>query len=186
MSGMSRSVTIGERLRYVRTQHAMSQRELAHRVGIANSTISLIESNSTNPSLAALKRILDGIPVPMADFFAIEPKSQGAFFPSHEIPEFGKDKVLLKQIGTGKTGHGLQLFRERYEPGADTGRVMLSHEGERAGLVLSGCVEVTAGTERRILQVGDGFYLDSATPYRLRCVGSEPCEVVSASSSPSF
>lgn len=40
-----------------------SQRQLAKRVGITNSTLSLIESNQTSPSVSALKRILDSIPI---------------------------------------------------------------------------------------------------------------------------
>ncbi|MBB6299867.1 transcriptional regulator with XRE-family HTH domain [Rhizobium leucaenae] len=59
---------IGSRLRYVRTAHNLSQRELAKKTGVPNSTISLIESNSSNPSVGALKRILDGIPVGLAEF----------------------------------------------------------------------------------------------------------------------
>ncbi|WP_445503453.1 helix-turn-helix domain-containing protein, partial [Microvirga sp. G4-2] len=65
---------LGCRLRYVRGLHNLSQRELAKRAGITNSTISLIESNQTNPSVGALKRILDGIPIGLAEFFALEPE----------------------------------------------------------------------------------------------------------------
>ena len=61
---------LGGRLRYVRGLHNLSQRELARRAGITNSTISLIESNQTNTSVGALKRILDGIPIGLAEFFA--------------------------------------------------------------------------------------------------------------------
>ena len=57
------SVDIGGRLRFVRARHKLSQRELAKRSGVTNSTISLIESNQMNPSVGALKRILDGLPM---------------------------------------------------------------------------------------------------------------------------
>ena len=67
MAGKSTSVDIGGRLRHLRMQHNLSQRELAKRTGVTNSTISLIESNASNPSVGALKRILDGIPIGMAD-----------------------------------------------------------------------------------------------------------------------
>mgnify|MGYP003449544345 CR=1 FL=1 len=53
------SVDIGGRLRFVRARHKLSQRELAKRSGVTNSTISLIESNQMNPSVGALKRIWD-------------------------------------------------------------------------------------------------------------------------------
>ena len=68
------SVDIGGRLRFIRARHKLSQRELAKRSGVTNSTISLIRSNQMNPSVGALKRILDGIPMGLAEFFAIEPE----------------------------------------------------------------------------------------------------------------
>ena len=77
------SVDIGGQLRFVRSRHKLSQRELAKRSGVTNSTISLIESNQMNPSVGALKRILDGIPMGLAEFFAIEPeRPRKAFYRS--------------------------------------------------------------------------------------------------------
>ncbi len=65
------SIDIGSRLRYVRMRQNLSQRELAKRAGVTNSTISLIEANQSNPSVGALKRILDGIPIGMAEFLRL-------------------------------------------------------------------------------------------------------------------
>ena len=74
------SVDIGGRLRFIRSRQKLSQRELAKRSGVTNSTISLIESNQMNPSVGALKRILDGIPMGLAEFFAIEPERRARRF----------------------------------------------------------------------------------------------------------
>ena len=88
------SVDIGGRLRFVRARHKLSQRELAKRSGVTNSTISLIESNQMNPSVGALKRILDGIPMGLAEFFAIEPeRPRKAFYRADELTEIGKKPI---------------------------------------------------------------------------------------------
>jgi transcriptional regulator with XRE-family HTH domain len=80
------SIDIGARLRFVRTRQKLSQRELAKRSGVTNSTISLIESNQLNPSVGALKRILDGVPMGMAEFFALEPdRARKAFYLADEL-----------------------------------------------------------------------------------------------------
>ncbi len=34
---------------------------------------------------------------------------------------------------------------EHYQPGADTGRSMITHEAEEGGIVISGHLEVTVG-----------------------------------------
>ncbi|MBY3243140.1 cupin domain-containing protein [Rhizobium laguerreae] len=181
------SVDIGSRLRHLRIAHKLSQRELAKRTGVPNSTISLIESNASNPSVGALKRILDGIPIGLAEFFTFEPECpRKAFYAAEELVEIGKGAISYRQVGENLFGRSLQILKECYQPGADTGKVPLVHEGEEGGIVLSGRLEVTVDDERRILGAGDAYYFESRRPHRFRCVGPVPCEVISACTPPTF
>ncbi|WP_461513016.1 cupin domain-containing protein [Rhizobium mongolense] len=181
------SVDIGSRLRHLRIAHNLSQRELAKRTGVPNSTISLIESNSSNPSVGALKRILDGIPIGLAEFFAFEPVSpRKAFYAAEELVEIGKGAISYRQVGENLFGRSLQILKECYQPGADTGKVPLVHEGEEGGIVLTGRLEVMVDDERKILGPGDAYYFESRRPHRFRCVGPVPCEVISACTPPTF
>ncbi len=181
------SIDIGSRLRYVRGKHKLSQRALAKRAGVTNSTVSLIESNQMNPSVGALKRILDGIPIGLAEFFALEPeRPHQVFYRADELIEIGKGRISFRQLGESMTGRALQILKECYQPGADTGRVLLAHDGEEGGIVISGRLEVTVGDERRILGPGDAYYFESRRPHRFRCVGPQPCELISACTPPTF
>ncbi|MCM2454698.1 cupin domain-containing protein [Rhizobium sp. CG4] len=181
------SVDIGNRLRHLRTLHNLSQRELARRAGVTNSTISLIESNASNPSVGALKRILDGIPIGLAEFFAFQPeKPRQFFYAAEELTEIGKGSISFRQVGNNLFGRSLQILKECYQPGADTGKVPLVHEGEEGGIVLTGRLEVIVEDERRILGPGDAYYFESRRPHRFRCVGVVPCEVISACTPPTF
>ena len=181
------SIDLGERLRFVRGRHKLSQRELAKRAGVTNSTISLIESNQMNPSVGALKRILDGIPMGLAEFFAIEPdRPRKAFYRADELTEIGKGPISYRQVGDNLFGRSLQILKECYQPGADTGKVPLVHDGEEGGIILSGRLEVTVDDERRILGPGDAYYFESRRPHRFRCVGPVPCELISACTPPTF
>jgi transcriptional regulator with XRE-family HTH domain len=186
-TGTAMSIDVGERLRFVRARHKLSQRALAKRSGVTNSTISLIESNQMNPSVGALKRVLDGIPMGMAEFFALEPdRPRKVFYRADELTEIGKGLISYRQIGDNMFGRMLQILKERYEPGADSGRTPLVHDGEEGGIVLSGRLEVTVEGERRILGPGDAYYFESRRPHRYRCVGAKPCEVISAGTPPTF
>jgi transcriptional regulator with XRE-family HTH domain len=186
-TGWAVTVDIGARLRYIRTIKGLSQRALAKKAGITNSTISLIESNGMNPSVGALKRILDGIPIGLAEFFAIEPEDTNKpFYQASELTEIGKGPISYLQIGDNLFGRSLQILKERYEPGADTGKVPLVHEGQEGGIILSGRLEVTVDNHRRILGPGDAYYFESHRPHRFKCVGPVPCEIVSACTPPSF
>jgi transcriptional regulator with XRE-family HTH domain len=178
---------VGARLRAVRKRAGVSQRALAKKVGVPNSTISLIESGKTNPSVSALRRILDGIPIGMSEFFALQPETEvKVFFKADELTEIGKGKVSLRQVGKSLAGKSMMLLFETYELGADTGRAMYGHEAVEGGIFISGLVEVSVGSQRKILGPGDAYYFDSRMPHRFRQVGPEKCVVVSACTPPTF
>jgi transcriptional regulator with XRE-family HTH domain len=180
---------VGYRLRLVRIRHQLSQRALAKKAGVANATISLIESGNTSPSVSALKRILAGIPMTLAEFFSDElPDMQSeVFYRAENLTEISAGEgISYRQIGSAKAGHALQILFETYALGADTGMVMLQHEGEEGGVILSGQLEVTVGESTRVLGAGDAYYFNSRQPHRFRNVGQEVCTLVSSCSPPSF
>ena len=178
---------VGSRLRQVREANGMSQRGLAKNTGISNATISLIESDKLNPSVAVLKRILDGIPMHLSAFFADEPgESEPVVCRSSDLVEIAGGKISYRQVGHQLSGRSIQILHERYQPGADTGKLALEHSGEEGGVVIRGRLELTVGGERHILGPGDAYYFDSSRPHHFRNVGNECCEVVSACSPPSF
>ncbi len=176
---------LGLRLRTVREGHSLSQRELARRAGVTNGTISLIEQNKTSPSVASLKKVLDGIPISLAEFFALAlPPQDQVFFRANELLELTEGKVSFRQVGGDLSRRALQILHECYAPGADTGKSMLRHDSEEGGIILRGRIEITVGQQKRVLEPGDGYYFDSRNPHRFRNVGSEECEIVSACSPP--
>src|SRR5215510_8672769 len=178
---------LGARLRSLREVHGLSQRELAKRAGVSNAIISLIEQNRTSPSVGSLKRVLDGLPISLADFFAGGAAARAqVFFDATELVELAGGKISYRQVGRDLTGYQLQILHERYAPGADTGEAMLHHESQEGGVVLRGKLEVTVGDQRRILGPGDAYYFDSRQPHRFRNAGAEECEVVTACTPPSF
>lgn len=187
---------IGGRLKSVREGRGMSQRELAGRAGLTSSAISLIEQNKSSPSVASLKRLLDAVPMTMSEFFS-EVENTGPpkyFYTDDEFTELspqdlglGRDasRVSLRQLGDASR-HSLQVLHETYPAGADTGPDLLTHEGEEAGVVIEGIIEVTVADQVRVLNPGDGYLFDSRLPHRFRNIGDSRCVVVSACTPPSF
>lgn len=178
---------IGARLRRLRQAQGLSQRELAKRAGVSNATISLIEQNRASPSVGSLKKVLDGLPVSLSDFFAPEdlPREQ-VFFGARDLVEIAGGAVSYRQVGRDLSGRALQILHERYAPGADTGKTLLRHAAEEGGVVLRGRVELTVGDQRRVLGPGDAYYFNSRLPHRFRNVGEDDAEIVSACTPPSF
>jgi transcriptional regulator with XRE-family HTH domain len=179
---------IGTRLRLVRQIYGLTQRELARRAGVTNGAISLIEQNRVSPSISSLKKILDGIPLSLAEFFTLDfTPTDDVFFAASEFSEiaFG-DKISMRMVGRSHKGRALGMLWETYQPGADTGEAMLRHEGEEAGVIITGSLTVTVGPQERSLQPGEAYYFRSDIPHRFRNLGTEPCTLISANSPPSF
>ena len=178
---------IGERLREIRERYGLSQRALASRADVTNGMISMIEKNRSSPSVATLKKILDGFPMSLAEFFAVgQPDQPQIFFGVEELVEIAGGPVSYRQVGANLQGKALQLIHERLAPGADTGSEMLRHDSEEGGIVIRGELELTVGMQTRVLRPGEAYYFNSRIPHRFRNRGSEPCEVVSACTPPSF
>ena len=179
---------LGDRLKRMRVMFGLTQRELARRAGVTNGAISLIEQNRVSPSISSLKKILDGIPMSLAEFFTLDMQADDeVFFAASDLTEiaFGPE-ISLRMVGRAVKRRAMQVMHEIYQPGADTGAVMLRHDGEEGGLITKGRLLVTVGAREQALGVGDAYYFLSRIPHRFRNPFDAPCEVVSANTPPSF
>lgn len=186
---------VGGRLREIRLAAGLSQRELASRSGVTHSLISLIEQNRNSPSVASLRKILDGVPMSMVNFFDEEraPRDR-VFFEAADLIDLtsrlhqvnggdSRGNMSFRQVGDAQA-HNLQILHESYEPGADTGATMLKHNSHEGGVVLSGELEITVGDQVKVLKPGEAYLFDSRVPHRFRNIGAERCIVVSACTPP--
>ena len=105
-------IDVGLRLKMVRLRFNLSQRALAKKAGVANASISLIESGSTSPSISARKRILAGFPMTLSEFFSDELPgvANEIFYRAESLTEIsGGDGISYRQISSAKAGHVLQI-----------------------------------------------------------------------------
>jgi transcriptional regulator with XRE-family HTH domain len=181
------NIDVGARLRCVRTAFSLSQRELARRAGVTNGLISLIEQNRVSPSVSSLKKVLDGVPMSLAEFFTVDlGAAPQAFYGAQDLVELGNNEVSLRLVAAQRAGRQLTLLHERYAPGAATGDEMLAHRGEEGGVVIRGRIELTVNGASRVLSAGEAYYFASQLPHRFRNVGREACEIISACTPPTF
>lgn len=178
---------LGQQLRNLRIRRGLSQRKLAQLAGVSNATVSLIEHGRTDPSMGLLRKILDTLGVSFAEFFAADTRTaEKYFYARDELSEIGSGPISYLQVGSDLSEGALQILYERYQPGADTGQSMLSHDAEEGGIVLQGRLEVTVGDQVQVLTTGDAYRFSSRLPHRFRNAGNEDCLVVSACTPPSF
>ena len=178
---------IGLRLKNIRVQKQLSQRQLARQSGVANATISQIEAGKLNPTVSMLKKVLDGFPISLGEFFGDEFELRDrVFFRAGELTEIADGGVSFRQVGANLGNRAIQLIQECYQPGSGTGKHAITHEGEECGIILSGRLEVTVGDETAILRKGDAYYFKSHQPHQFRNPGNEPCELITACTPPTF
>lgn len=185
---------VGARLKAIRQQNGLSQRQLAEASGVPHGQISMIETNKSSPSVASLRKILGGLSLGMSEFF--EPDASDDDKPFHTPSDLRdltsrlyseangfEGTITLKQVGNARL-HGLQILQETYEPGADTGADMLEHVASEGGIVITGEIEVTVGDRVTILKAGDSYLFNSREPHRFRNVSDRQATVVSACTPP--
>ncbi|MBN9433927.1 MAG: cupin domain-containing protein [Bosea sp.] len=180
-------IDVGARLRALRLREGLSQRALAKRAGVSNATVSMVEANRISPSVSGLRQILTGIPIGLAEFFADpEIEREQVVFRAEELKEIAGGPISFRQVGANLEGRSLQMIHERYRPGAESGKAMLSHQGEEAGLVIRGRMLLEVAGARYELGPGDAYFFDSRKPHAFRNIGEGELELVSACTPPSF
>lgn len=174
---------VGNRLKDARKKVGISQRELAKRAGVTNSTISMIEKNNVSPSVSSLKKVLSGLPMSLMEFFDSEESSRldiPVVYKPEDFLDSSVNEIQWKLIGKSFPNRQMCFLVECLPPGSDTGEDMYMHEGEEAGYILEGQLELTVEGEVHILEPGDGYYFDSRRPHRFRNPHDVDCRMVSS------
>lgn len=179
---------VGARLNAVRIHHNLSQRELAKRAGVTNSTISMIEKNSVSPSISSLKKVLNGIPISLVDFFAEDEveENQQVTYTFDELIDIGSGDVAMQLVGKNFPRRQMTFLVETYQPNADTGTEMLTNDAEEGGYILEGKIELTVGSDVFILKANDSYYFDNNKEHRFRNPFNKVCRIVSATTPANF
>jgi transcriptional regulator with XRE-family HTH domain len=180
---------VGGRLKKLRAARGLSLRALAKKTGTAASFLSALEGAKSSVSVATLKRVLDALGTTLGEFFSDEqPAPRKVAYRKRELVEISgqRNGISFRDVAAGRPGRLLQLLVERHSPGSDTGPELYVHEGEEAGVVLKGKLELTVEGEAHLLGQGDAYYFQSDRPHRMRNPGRTTVHVVSVCSPPSF
>ena len=170
---------IGDKLRRLRLQRALTQEELADRCELSKSFISLLERDLTSPSLDTLSDLLETLGTDLPTFFRKE----------DEKLVFTGEDIFVKEDPDGLKGMAQKNEMEpillEMGPGGETAEDD-PHEGEEFGYVLSGTVKIVLGDHVERARKGESFYLRPTAPRKLVNAGKGVCRVLWVSTPPSF
>ena len=117
-----------------------------------------------------LHRIAVTLDTNIAKLTTEEAPREGTIRLSGERPVFKVGKISLERITLPKRGGLLQANIHIVPPG-EASDGLIEHVGEEVGFVLEGSLELVLGSERHLIQAGDGFYFSSQTRHGYRNVG---------------
>jgi len=192
---------LGEEIRNLRKARRLTLGALAEATGLSTGFISQIERAQNRPSVTALFRISRALGVSVSWFFpgpeapdseASDPDASDQNTADRSIivrraerRAIAYDDGIRDELLTPGLGGKLELLSCRFAPGSGVDTVY-AHEGEEAGLVLSGVLELWVGDAHHRLEAGDSFAFDSATPHRYRNPSETETVVIWALTPPSF
>lgn len=142
------------RLKSIRDVAGFSQRELAKRAGVTNSSISMIEQGQVSPSIQSLARILAAFPISLADFFS--------FKLSIETYPYALGDLVNQSLMRGQQ---LDARIEYLLAGRAT--AFVAPVVDLCGVILTGNLQLTLLSGNQLLSQGDSFYIPASKLFRL-------------------
>lgn len=178
-----RDLQIGARVKHARIIAGIRMRELAEKIGCAESSISKIESGHVVPSLPMLQRIVEALGRDLSSFFGADLDAPGVIHrvgtrvvTTNDPIRDGKGVSYERMVSFG-LGNLLEANIHIVEPGG--GREdRVTHHGETIGYVLEGQIELTIEETSYLLFAGDSFSYKNHLSSRYRNPGTVTARMI--------
>lgn len=170
---------LGQRLQALRRGQGLTLETLAADSGLSAGYLSQIENGQAVPSLTALQVIAAELGVDVATFFPDDRQTTTRVVRAAERrafrfePQSGEEYAVLAQQVRDSA---FTAVHSRHQPGGGT--LPFRHLGEEFGLVLSGRLRVTIGSETRDLEPGDWVHYSSQHGHAAEVLSDEPVEAL--------
>ena len=181
-------MSIGEKLRELRTERGLTLEQVAEAAALSKAYISQLENDKANPSLSSLQAVVGAYKLPLAALFEYDdgrpalmvvPKDQRK---TYTLP--GSD--VRREFISPDTRRKMEAVLTVAQPGVNSGPNPFMHEGEEFGLMLRGRLKLYVGDKSCILEEGDSVYFDCSLPHSWENIGDTPVETLWVITPPSF
>ncbi len=174
---------LGDRIKALRAERQLQQRQLAETAGLTPSMVSQIESGRLMPSLNTVGKLAAALGVPIASLF--EPAPNGRLHVSRK-----SDYPVVSFEGSSERWHvlGAGLFQGKIrsvmstlgpkERGVKTDKVIIEPGQMKLFYVIEGKVALHYNGDVHRLDAGDSAYLDGGTPHGWENVGGKAAKAL--------
>jgi transcriptional regulator with XRE-family HTH domain/mannose-6-phosphate isomerase-like protein (cupin superfamily) len=157
--------TLGSKIREVRTERGLSQRELAALAGISANAISLIERNENSPSVSTLQSLATALNVKVSYFFEEEEPGEILFVRASQRPASTGHGVRIEGVGAHLHNQELEPFVVHLAPHSGSGKRLVIHTGHELVYCLEGEIEYVIDDAAHRLAAGDLLLFEAHLPH---------------------
>lgn len=166
---MEDKFSLGDRLRQLRSERNISQRDLAQLAGLSPNSISLIERDETSPSVATLQSLATALNIRMSYFFEAEAPTSVLHIKSGARPKIESEGVTIEGMGKTLPDQELEPFSITLEPKAGSGgERQVVHSGHEFVYCLSGRIEYVIDGTIYLMEKGDILIFEAVLPHLWR------------------
>lgn len=180
---------MGLQIRGLRAARDLTLAELADKSGLSIGFISKVERGKARPSVTALQELATALDVAVGWFFTSTgpaPADEQPFVVRADRRRRLTYSGVVSTDYLGMEDHLLSANLDRqmamgvttYQPGGSTGDDLYTHDGEEAGLVLEGEIDLFLEESTFRLREGDSFSFESTRPHRFVNAGQGIAKIV--------
>jgi transcriptional regulator with XRE-family HTH domain len=162
---MKLKFSLGAKLRAIRDERHLSQRELAQLSGISPNAISLIERDENSPSVSTLQSLAGALNIKMSYFFEDEEPVHILHARSGDRPTLVSKGVRIEGMGGELRRQEMEPFRITLEPHSHSGDRQVVHTGHEFVYCLQGPVEYIIDGNIYQLETGDFLMFEAHLPH---------------------
>ena len=169
--------TLGQRIRALRAERELQQRQLAEKAELTPSMVSQIESGRLTPSLNTLRKLADALGVTIAALFDGQPAGSVLVSRKKDYPVVSFDgsserwSVLGAGLFQGKIRAVVSTLDGKSR-GVATDKVVIKPGQMKLFYVLKGRVALLYNGDAHALEAGDSALLDGGAPHWWENLGS--------------
>lgn len=167
-------ISVGSKLRAIREERNLSQRELAQLAGVSTNAISLIERDENSPSVATLQSLAAALNVRMSYFFDDHEPTPVLHVKSGQRPAIASKGVRIEGLDGKLSRQEMEPFWVSLQPHSDIGERQVVHTGHELVYCLSGKVEYLIDGDVYELEPGDFLLFEAHLPHLWRNRTDQP------------